>query len=157
MVVSALYIALVAFHVSFGVTWVLCQCLVAVTHAVRFYVCLGYYIQTVLVAQVIPTVVVRVMAGTHGVDIEFFHHFDILQHTFGRNHITAVRVHFVTVGSFEEYRLSVDEYLSAFQFNLAETYFDRDYFYYVVAVFQCSGQRVEIRRFSSPFRRIGDG
>ena len=83
-----------------------------------------------MVAQVIPTVVVRVMAGTHGVDIEFFHHFDILQHTFGRNHITAVRVHFVTVGSFEEY---------------------------LVAVFQCSGQRVEIRRFSSPFRRIGDG
>ena len=135
MVVTALYVALVAFHVGFGVDWVLGQCLVAIAHSVRFYVSFGYYIQTVLVAKVIPTVVVRVMAGTYGVDIEFFHYLDILQHTFGRNHITAVRVHFVTVGSFEEYRLSVYEYLSVFQFNFAETYFNRDYFYYVVAVF----------------------
>ena len=157
MVVSALYIALVTLHVSFSVTRVLCQCLIAVTHSVRFYVGFGHYIQTILVTKVIPTVVVRIMTSTYSVDIQFFHHFDILQHTFERNDITAVRVHFVTVGSFEEYRLSVYEYLSAFQLNLAESYFNGDYFYYVVAVFQCSGQRVDIRRFGSPFGRGGDG
>ena len=67
---------------SFGVTWVFGECLVTVTHTVGFHICLGYYVQTVLVAEVIPTVVVRIVAGTYSIDIKFFHYFDILEHTF---------------------------------------------------------------------------
>ena len=96
------------------------------------------------------------MAGTYGVDIKFLHNLDVLQHTFAGNHISAVRIHFMTVGSLEEYRLTVDEYLSAFQLNLAETNLDGNYLYCAVPVFQGSGQCIKIGCFGCPFGRIGD-
>ena len=34
----------------------------------------------------------------------------------------------MTVGTFEEYWLAVDQNLCVFEFNLAETYFDRNHF-----------------------------
>ena len=156
MVVATLDIALVAFPMRFGIDRVLGQCFVTVSHSVRLYIRFGYHVDAILVAEVIPTVVVRIVTGTYGIDIKLFHHFDVLQHTLDGNYITAVRIHFVTVGSLEEYRLSVDEYLSAFQFNFAETYFNGDYFYCIVTVFQCSGQCIKIRCFSRPFSRIGN-
>ena len=108
-----------------------------------------------MVAKIIPAVVVRIMAGTYCIDIKLFHNFDILYHTFEGNDITTVRVHFMTVGSFKEYWLAVDEYLSACQFDLAETYLDRDHFSNGTSIFQSSGQCVEVGCFSSPFGGIG--
>ena len=78
VVVAALHIALVAFHVCLGVNRILCQCLVAISHAVRFYVGFGHDVETVLVAKVIPAVVVRIVASTYSIDIKLFHYFDIL-------------------------------------------------------------------------------
>ena len=62
------------------------------------------------------------MAGAHGVQVELLHHLDVLQHTFARDDITAVRVHLMTVGALEEDGLAVDKYLFSLQFYLAETY-----------------------------------
>ena len=121
----------------------------------RFNIGFGYYIQTVFVAKIIPAVVIRVVAGTYRVDIKLFHHLDVLYHTFEGNDIATVRVHFMTIGSFEEYRLSVDEYLSAFQFDFTETYLDGNHFCNVVPVFQSGGQCVEVGCFSSPFCGVG--
>ena len=48
----------------------------------------------------------------------------------------------MTVGTFEEYWLAVDQNLCVFEFNLAETYFHRYNFAGLAAVFQCSTQCV---------------
>ena len=48
----------------------------------------------------------------------------------------------MTVGTFEEYRLAVDQNLCVFEFNLAETYFHWYDFASLATVFQCSTQCV---------------
>ena len=95
----------------------------------------GYYVDTILVTKFIPKVVVRIVASTYGVQVELLHNLNVLNHAFFRDNITAVRIQFMTVGSFEENRLAVYQYLGVLQFHLAETYLYRNHF---VAAFQGS-------------------
>ena len=140
MVIPSLYIALVAFHVCFFVRWIFGKCFFAISHSVRLDIGLCHYIDTVLVAKVIPQIVVRIVTGTYRVNVQLLHTQNILQHAFTGNHVSSVRIHFVAVGTFKEHRLPVHQYLSALQFNFAETYFYRDHFQRVAAVFQGCGQ-----------------
>ena len=151
MVESTLHVALVAFHVCLGIRRVPGQCSLAVTHAVRFDIGLGHYIDTILVAQVIPKVVVGIMAGTHGIQVELLHQLDVLQHALARYHIAAIRIHFVTVGTLEEYRLPVNQNLGILQFYFAETHFHGNHFKHLVALLQRRTQGIKIRCFSCPF------
>ena len=80
MVETTLYVALVAFHVRFLVSRFLGQCLVAVSHSVRFDVGFGHYINTVFVAEFVPEVVVRIVTGSYGVDVELLHNLNVLNH-----------------------------------------------------------------------------
>ena len=102
-----MHIALIALEVSLEEVRVLGESLVAVAHTMRFDVGFGYYIYTVAVAEVIPQVVVGVVASANGIQIVFLHNSDVLQHSFGRNHIATVRIQFVTVGTLEKNRFSV--------------------------------------------------
>ena len=77
----ALHIALVAFHVRLGVCRVFCKRLVAISHAVRLDVGLGNHVQPIAVAQLIPAVIVGIVARAHGVYIQLFHKLHVLQHT----------------------------------------------------------------------------
>ena len=156
MVETTLYITLVTFQMCFGIQRVLSQCFFTVSHTVGFHVGFRHYIYTIFVTQVIPQIGIRIVTGTNRIKVEFFHYFDILQHTFTRYYITAVRIHFMTVCPLEQYRLTVYQYLTAFQFDLAETDFYRDHFQVFAAVFQCSNQGIQVRCFSRPFQRIGN-
>ena len=92
VVEPALHIALIALEVSLEEVRVLGESLVVVAHTMRFDVGFGYYIYTVAVAEVIPQVVVGVVASANGIQVVFLHNSDVLQHSFGRNHIATVGI-----------------------------------------------------------------
>ena len=71
MVEVALHVALVAFQMRFLVSRVLGQRLFLEAHAVAFEIGFGHDVKAVTVAQFIPIRIVRIMAGAHGIDIEF--------------------------------------------------------------------------------------
>ena len=59
---------------------ILCKCLLVITHSVRLDVCLVNYIKTVFVAERIPTRIIRIVACSYSIHIEFLHDEDILDH-----------------------------------------------------------------------------
>ena len=101
MVLVNLDIAFVALQVCLLISRLLGQRLVAVAHSVAFDIGFGHHIDAVYVAKFIPTRVVGIMTGTHGIDVQLFHHADVFQHAVHRHHIPRHRVEFVTVGSLE--------------------------------------------------------
>ena len=76
------HVTLVAFDVSLQVRWVLGQGLLAIAHAVALHIGLGHQVDAVLVAQLVPLSVVGVVASAHGIDVQFLHDADILNHPF---------------------------------------------------------------------------
>ena len=40
----------------------------------------GHYINTVFVAEFVPEVVVRIVTGSYGVDVELLHNLNVLNH-----------------------------------------------------------------------------
>ena len=139
---STLNVAFVAFQMCFFIGCNFCQCLFFVSHAVRFQISLSYDINTVLIAQVVPEIVVRVMAGTYGIDVELFHDLNILNHTLAGYIRSAVGIHLMTVGTFYQNRLTIDQNLCIFQFYLTETDFYRNDFANLASVFQSGTQGI---------------
>ncbi len=146
MIEISLHIAFVALHVSFGKLRVFCECFFAISHAMTFDVGFGYHIDAVAVAELIPQTVVGIVACANGVDVVLLHYFNVLQHTFGRNDISAVGVEFVAVNTFEEHRQAVYQHLCIFNFHFSETGGYRNYF-----VAGLGRESVEIWCFGSPF------
>ena len=126
MVEVTLHVALVTLQVGLAVVGALGQGFVSVAHAVRFEIGFGHHVESVFVTQGIPIRVVRIVAGTYGVDVEVLHHLYVLQHPLAGHHVAAVRIHLVTVGALEEDRLPVDQYLRVLQFDFAEAHFHGD-------------------------------
>ena len=93
----------------------------------RLHIGLGYDIDTVLVAQVIPEVGIGVVAGTHGVEVEFLHDLDVLDHALPREYIATVGIQLMTVSSLEEHWLTVHQNLGILQLDLAEAHLHGDY------------------------------
>ncbi len=122
----ALHIALVAFKVCLSEQRHFGECAFAVAHAVGFEVGFRNHIYAVFVAEVVPQVVVRIVACAHCVDVELLHQFDVLHHAFGRNNIAAVGVKLVAVGAFEQHRFAVYQNLRAFQLYFAESHIYRN-------------------------------
>lgn len=50
-------------------------------------------VNTILVAEVVPEIIVGIVAGAHGIQVELLHHLNILNHAFARNDVTTVRIH----------------------------------------------------------------
>ena len=48
----------------------------------RLYIGFGYDIDTVFIAKIVPEVVIGIVAGTNGVQIEFLHDLYVLYHAF---------------------------------------------------------------------------
>ena len=82
MIETALHITLVALQMRFLVGSILCQGLVTVSHSVRLDVSLSHHIDSILVAQIIPEIIIRIMAGTHSIDVETLHDLNVLNHAF---------------------------------------------------------------------------
>ena len=51
------------------------------------------------------------MTRSDGIDVQTFHDFDVLYHAFGAHNVASIGVHLVAVGSFDEYRLTVNQQL----------------------------------------------
>ena len=117
------------------------------------YVCLGRDIQAVLVAQVVPAGIVRVMARADGVDVELLHYLDVLNHALHAHHIASIRVELVAVGTLDEHRLTVDEQLAAADAYVAEAHLLAYHLGNLIPALQRDVQVVEIRRLGRP--RLG--
>ena len=155
MVVPSLHIALVALQVCQGKGWIFGKRLVAIPHPMRFHIGLSYHIQAILVAQVVPIVVVGIVASAHSIDVQLFHPLHILLHAVTRNHIPPIGIHLVAVGAFNQHRLAIHQELSIFNLHLAETDLHRNHLQHPVVLFRDSLQRVKHWRFGTPFGRIG--
>ena len=153
-----LYVVLVALYMGFMVDGVLGESAVAIAHSVALDIGFGNYIDTVLIAKVIPTGIIGVVAGAHGVHVQLLHDFDVLNHAFHADEVTAVGVQFVAVGTFDEDGLTVDEDLSVLDFDTAETNALADGFECVAFfVLQGEGGGIEVRNLSRPRFDGGNG
>ena len=151
VVVAALDIALVALHMRKGIVVALGKGPVAITHTVGLDVGLGHHIDAVLVAEVIPVVVIRIVAGTHRIEVELLHDLDVLLHTGAGDYVTSVRIQLVAVGALDEDGLAVDEQLGVLDLDLAETDVHGDRL--------ARGGRlegIEVRGLGRPLGGIGD-
>ena len=54
--------------------------IIAIAKAVALLVGLSSNVESVLIAEVIPNGVIRIVSGTHGVDVETLHNLDVLNH-----------------------------------------------------------------------------
>ena len=98
------------------------------------------------------------MACAHGIDVETLHNLDVLYHALTRYHIATIRVHLMTVGTLDQYRLSVDEQLRVDDLHLAEAHLLRHHLNDVaLLVLYCCHEGIEIRVLSTPLLDILDG
>ena len=155
MVLLHKHIITVALYMCQLIRSVLGQSAVTIAHTVAFDVGLAHNIESVLVAKVIPTGIIAIMAGAHGIDIEFFHHLDVLDHTLHTNHITAIGVHFVAVHALKDNGFSIDQHLSILDFHLAETHLLGNDFNDFLTIAQGGVEGIEIGSLGSPLVGIG--
>ena len=87
---------------------------------------LGNNIQSVFIAQLIPPRIIGIMARSNGIDVELLHDFNVLNHALKGHNIAAIGIHLVSIGTFDEHRLAINQQLPVFDFHLAEPYFLRD-------------------------------
>ena len=148
MVLKRPHIGLIALHVHQFKVLVLGQCLVAVTHSVALKVGLSRHVDTILVTKIIPTGIIRIVAGTYSIDVQLLHDFNVLNHARYGYHIATVWIQFMTVGTLNEDSLAVYQQLSVLDFNVTETNTLLDNFQHVVAFLQRNIQIVKIRSLS---------
>ncbi len=101
---------------------VLGQRLLAVTHAVRFYVGLVYYVKAILVAQLIPTAGLRIVAVAHRVDVVLLHYLYIFEHQLFAHIVTCQRRVLVAVGALYLYGLAVHQHDTIFKLDAPEAH-----------------------------------
>ena len=154
VVLEGHHVADVTLQMSLGKGGVLGQCTVTVAHTVALDVGLSHYVDTILVAQLIPAGIVGIVTGAHSIDVEFLHDLDILNHALYRYHITEVGVQFVTVGALEEYGLAIHEHLEVLELYLAEAHLLADSLDYLVAINELNIQVIEVRSLGSPLGGI---
>ena len=90
------------------------------------------------------------MTGAHGIDVQLLHNADVLLHAFHRDHVAAIRVEFVTVGTLDENGLTIDQQLSTLDFNMAEAHTLANDLHHFIAFASRDVQRIEIRRLCRP-------
>ena len=112
------------------------QCLLIVTHTMTLQVALSSQVDTILIAQVIPTWIVGIVTGTHSIDVQLLHNLDILNHALHAHDVATIRIQFVAVGTLNQDSLAVHQQLSALNLNMAETNLLLDHLQSLVALLQ---------------------
>ena len=120
VVLIQLYIGAVAVENSGLVVGVLGNSFCTIAHAMRFDIGFCHDIQPIAVAETIPIGVIRVVAGTHGIEIKVFHQTDVLLHTLAGHNIARQRVEFVAIDTLNKNRLSVEEQLRTYDLHMTE-------------------------------------
>ena len=157
MVVEHRHIVLVALHDLLGKLRLLGSRIVAILETMALLVSLGNNIQSVLVAEIIPARIVRIMAGTNGIDVHALHHHDVLNHALLTYVVALIRIYLMTVGTLQENRLAIDQELLVLDLHLAETYL---YLYNLVRQIHTAildrryNEGIEVRSLSTPLANI---
>ena len=120
MVLISHDIALLTLNMRLGKRLVLGERLLVIAHTVTFEIRLCRKIDSVFVAEVIPTGIIRIVTSTYSIDIQLFHYLNILNHTLYRDDIATIRIKLMTVRSLNQDRLSVNQQLSSFYLNMTE-------------------------------------
>ena len=158
VIVQHFHVMLVALQYLSGKLFFLSLGRFSVSEGVSLLICLGGYVQTVLIAQVIPARIIGIMACSDGVDVQAFHDFYILNHACRGDYIAAVGVNFMPVGAFNQYGFAVDKQLRVLDFNLSEAHFLGYYLDDVSLTVLDGGQkRIEIRCFGRPRLDVSQG
>ena len=97
-----------------------------IKESVTLNVSLSSHVDTVFITEVIPYRIIRIVTGTHGIDIKLLHALDVLNHTLTGNNISTIRIKFVTIHTLDIDRLSVYEKLRVLDLHLTEADFCRD-------------------------------
>ena len=143
---------LVTLHNLLCKEWTTRHCILIITKAMTLLISFSNDIEAILVAKVVPYRVVRIVTCAHGIDVQPLHQLDILKHSLTCNNIATVWVHLMTVDSLEENRLTIDQHLRVFDFNLAETNFERDCFNSLtrLGIFNIHIEIIKIRSLCCP-------
>ena len=118
---------------------------------VGFQIRLVNNVNTVLIAKLVPTGLIRIVAGTHRVDIIPLHHKNVRNHIRFRNGTAALRGKFMTVHSLKHNPLSVQTHQPVLQFKGTKAYFGRSCFHHrpvLIRKFRKKG--IEVRFFRTP-------
>ena len=150
MILLHLHVADVALHDGLAEVGVLCQACAVVAHAVALEVGLGADIDAVLVAKVVEIRVAGIVAGTHGIDVQFLHDADILQHPLAADDIAAVGVHLMAVGTLDEDGLAVEQDLCILDFYVAEAHALAYALDYALGIGQGDAEGVEVGGLGCP-------
>ena len=122
MVLETDHVTLLTLDVHLLEGRILRQRLLAITHAMTLKIRLRREIDTILVAEVIPTGIIRIVTGAYRINIQLFHNLYILDHTVDAHDIAIIRIEFMTVSTFDEDRLTVDEQLPSLDLNMTEAH-----------------------------------
>ena len=106
------------------------------------------HIKAVFVAEIVPAVIIRIVAGAHRVEIEPLHHADILHHRFERQRLAGARIVLVAVHAADDHPLAVDPQVAPDHFHPAEAHLRP------AAVQQFAGGRVKLRGQAVKRRRL---
>ena len=120
------HVVLVALQNLLGEQRLLGLGLRTVAEAVALLVGLGSHIDAVLVAEVVPYGVVRIVAGAHGVDVQALHDLDVLNHALTAHHVATVGIELVAVGTLDEHGLTIHQQLGILNLHAAEAHLLRD-------------------------------
>ena len=119
--------------------------------AVRLHIRLVDQIQTVLVAQVVPILLVGVVGGADGVDVVALAEDHVGKHVLAGDRTPALRVEFVAVRALEHDALAIERHNAVFDAECAEADLLRHGFDDgAVMSDDAYGQRVQRRRFRAP-------
>ena len=122
MVLIGYYVALLTLYVSLGKLRILGQSVLAIAHTVTLQIALGSQVYTILVAQVVPAWIVGIVTCAYSVDVQLLHYLYVLNHAAYRYYVSTIRIQLMSVGTLNEYWLTVHQQLSALNLYVAETY-----------------------------------
>ena len=121
------------------------QIIINLHTAMGFHVIFINHIQTIPITQLIKQRRIRIVGGSHCIDIMPLHQYEILFHLCNRAHISGFRIAVVTVHTTEFHRYIIDFHHTAFNNNLTETYFIANDFFP-----GRQGKSIQLRSFCRP-------
>ena len=132
-------------------------------------VCFALQVNTILVAEIIEVRIVRIVGGTHVVNVRTLHQHNLTFHLLTRDNLTRQWVGIVSVYTLEFHWLTIDIVISSSQtelvltcrsvldFNRAETSLETYRFNYFLTLHQLTNNNIDVRLFSCPCCRIVHG
>ena len=132
-------------------------------------VCFALQIDTILVTEIIEVRVVRIVRGTHVVDIRTLHQHNLTFHLLTRDNLTRQWVGIVAVNTLEFHWFSIDIIISSSQtelvltcrsilnLNRTETSLETYRFNNFLTLHQLTNDNIDVRLFCCPCCRIIHG